>query len=105
MSGAGLAAQLQNSLGYPVSKGEPYYTPGCTSSLAVRVPERHHPEERLDGSRQHLLQYIPLPNDGPTTFAGAEDERFATTNWAFALTRTPCAGEISRRTTFLMIIT
>src|SRR5579883_998371 len=32
VAGAALASQLQNSLGYPVSQGEPYYTPGCTTS-------------------------------------------------------------------------
>jgi hypothetical protein len=40
VAGAGLAAQLQNSLGYPVSNGEPYYTPGCTSSAACVFPNR-----------------------------------------------------------------
>ena len=56
VQGAGLAAQLQNSLGYPVSSGEPYYfvTPStrgaATAARCVRVPERHHPKERLDSS-------------------------------------------------------
>ena len=49
-AGSGLAAQLQNSLGYPVSQGEPYYTPGCTSSAQCVFPNAIIPQERLDGS-------------------------------------------------------
>ncbi len=35
VQGAGLAQQLQNSLGYSVFSGEPYYTSGCTSATCV----------------------------------------------------------------------
>jgi hypothetical protein len=74
VNGAGLAAQLQNSLGYAVSQGEPYYTPGCTSSTCV-FPGAIIPQSAWAAPATQLLQYIPKPNDGPTTFVGADDER------------------------------
>lgn len=74
VAGAGLAAQLQNSLGYTVSNGEPYYTPGCSSATCV-FPGAIIPKAAWTAPSQNLLQYIPLPNQGPTTFAGSEDER------------------------------
>jgi len=74
VNGAGLAAQLQNSLHYAVSPGEPYYTPGCTSATCV-FPGAIIPQSAWSAPATHLLQYIPKPNDGPTTFSGAEDER------------------------------
>ncbi|HEV2522829.1 MAG TPA: carboxypeptidase regulatory-like domain-containing protein [Candidatus Acidoferrales bacterium] len=74
VQGAGLAVQLQNSLGYPVSSGEPYFTPGCTSATCV-FPNAIIPKSAWTVPAQHLLQYIPLPNDGPNTFSGTGDER------------------------------
>jgi Carboxypeptidase regulatory-like domain len=74
VTGAGLASQLQNSLGYPVSNGEPYYTPGCSSSTCV-FPNAIIPKAAWTAPSQNLLQYIPMPNQGPNTFAGSEDER------------------------------
>ena len=74
VQGAGLAAQLQNSLGYPVSSGEPYFTPGCTSATCV-FPNATIPQSAWTVPAQHLLQYIPQPNAGPNTFSGTGDER------------------------------
>jgi hypothetical protein len=74
VAGAGLAAQLQNSLGYAVSNGEPYYTPGCTSATCV-FPNAVLPQTAWAAPAQNLLKYIPLPNDGPTTFSGSDNER------------------------------
>jgi hypothetical protein len=74
VQGAGLAAQLQNSLGYPVSSGEPYFTQGCTSATCV-FPNATIPQSAWTVPTQHLLQYIPPPNAGPNTFSGEGDER------------------------------
>jgi hypothetical protein len=74
VAGAGLAAQLQNSLHYAVSNGEPYYTPGCTTSTCV-FPNAIIPQTAWAAPAQNLLKYIPLPNDGPTTFSGSDNER------------------------------
>ena len=75
VSGAGLASQLQSSLGYPVSVGENYYAPGCTSSSQCVFPNAFFPESAWAAPAQNLLQYIPKPNNGPSTFVGEEDER------------------------------
>lgn len=74
VAGSALATQLQNSLGYPVSQGEPYYTPGCTSSSQCVFPNAIVPQNAWTAPSKNLLQYIPLPNDGPFTFSGAANE-------------------------------
>jgi Carboxypeptidase regulatory-like domain len=85
VSGAGLAAQLQNSLGYPVSQNEPYYAPGCASSSQCVFPNAIIPKAAWTAPSQTLLKYIPLPNQGPTTFAGSEDERVRDDKFGFRL--------------------
>ena len=75
VNGSALATQLQNSLGYAVSQGEPYYTPGCTSSAQCVFPNAVIPQSAWTAPSANLLQYIPLPNDGPSTFAGEGNER------------------------------
>jgi Carboxypeptidase regulatory-like domain len=75
VSGSALAAQLQNSLGYAVSPGEAYYTPGCTSPSQCVFPGATIPQRAWSAPATQLLQYIPMPNDGPTTFSGEDDER------------------------------
>jgi len=86
--GAGLAAQLQNSLGYPVSTGEPYYTAGCASSSQCVFPNGIFPESAWAAPAQKLLQYIPLPNDGPTTFSAQEPERVRDDKCGFRIDKT-----------------
>ena len=68
MSGPYLANLLSQKLGYPVSANEPYYTPGCGSSSQCVFPGAIIPQAVWSAPAQHLLQYIPLPNDGPDTF-------------------------------------
>ena len=52
-----------------------HYTPGCTSSSQCVFPNAVIPKSAWTAPSKNLLQYIPLPNVGPTTFAGEEDER------------------------------
>lgn len=77
VAGSALAAQLQNSLGYPVSEGELYFFPGCSSTGAnpCVFPNAVIPQSAWTAPSKNLLQYIPQPNDGPFTFAGEGDER------------------------------
>jgi Carboxypeptidase regulatory-like domain len=75
VAGSALADQLSNSLGQPMSQGEPYYTPGCTSSSQCVFPNATIPQSAWTAPSRNLLQYIPLPNIGPSTFSGEEDER------------------------------
>jgi hypothetical protein len=75
VSGPYLASQLTQKLGYQVSTEEPYYTPGCASSAQCVFPNAVIPQRAWSAPAQHLLQYIPTPNLGPSTFStGAEAE-------------------------------
>jgi hypothetical protein len=77
VAGSALAAQLTNGLGHTVSQGEPYFFPGCNSTGAnpCVFPNAAIPQSALSAPATHLLQYIPLPNVGPSTFSGEGNER------------------------------
>jgi hypothetical protein len=64
VSGTGWASTLQQELGYPVTAGEPYYTPGCTSNSKCVFPNAIIPQSAFTVPTQQLLKYIPLPNAG-----------------------------------------
>jgi hypothetical protein len=59
VSGTYLADLLSKSLGYPVTAGEPY---------SQVFPGGIIPQSVWSAPAMHLLPYIPLPNDGPSTF-------------------------------------
>ena len=64
---------LSRNLGYPVSANEPYYTPGCTSPSQCVFPNAVIPQRAWSEPAKHLLQYIPIPNVGDSSFStGAE---------------------------------
>ena len=66
VSGPYLANLLSQQLGYPVAANEPY------SSV---FPGGLIPQSVWSAPAQHLLQYIPLPNVGSSTFStGAEGQ-------------------------------
>ncbi|MGD0136122.1 MAG: carboxypeptidase regulatory-like domain-containing protein [Bryobacteraceae bacterium] len=69
VSGAYLANQLSGKLGYAVSQGEPYYTPGCGSSSQCVFPGAIIPQSVWSAPARHLLQYIPAPNIGADQFS------------------------------------
>jgi hypothetical protein len=66
VTGAGWASVLSQRLGYPVSDGEPYYTPGCTISSTCVFPNAVVPQSAWSAPAGKLLPYIPLP--GPDGF-------------------------------------
>ena len=68
VSGPALASLLSGKLGYPVSQGEPYFTPGCTSATCV-LPGGQLPMADWSEPAQHLLQYIPKPNQPGDLFS------------------------------------
>jgi hypothetical protein len=53
---------LASELGYPVSAGEAYYTPGCTSSADCVFPNAVIPQSAWSSPAAPLMEYIPLPN-------------------------------------------
>ena len=67
---------FSQKLGYGVAAGEPYYAPNCTSNTQCVFPNAIIPQRAWSAPAQHLLQYIPLPNAGPSTFStGAEGQK------------------------------
>jgi len=74
VSGPYLANVLGNRLGHGVTAGEPYYFPGCNSAQCV-FPNAVIPMQAWSAPARNLLQYIPTPNNGPSTFTtGAENQ-------------------------------
>ncbi|MGA8556308.1 MAG: carboxypeptidase regulatory-like domain-containing protein [Candidatus Acidiferrales bacterium] len=71
VSGPYWASQLSSKLGYPVTAGEPYYTPGCTDPSKCVLPNAVIPQSRWSDPAKNLLQYIPAPNNSDGTFSTA----------------------------------
>jgi hypothetical protein len=59
---------LSQKLGYRVTSGENYYTPGCASSAECVLPHAAIPQTAWSAPSQRLLQYIPAPNSGTQSF-------------------------------------
>lgn len=55
---------LSQELGYPVTAGENYYTPGCISSSACVFPNAAIPQSAFSQPAKALLKYIPAANQG-----------------------------------------
>ncbi|MGA8593845.1 MAG: TonB-dependent receptor [Bryobacteraceae bacterium] len=64
VTGAYWANQLAQKLGYPVTPGESYYTPGCATNTACVFPNAVIPQSAMSPVAQNLLKYIPTPNSG-----------------------------------------
>ncbi|HZT70290.1 MAG TPA: carboxypeptidase regulatory-like domain-containing protein [Terriglobia bacterium] len=62
VNGPSWANMLSQELGYPVTNGEPYYTPGCTSSSQCVFPNAVIPSQAISPPASALLKYIPQPN-------------------------------------------
>jgi len=71
VQGAYAASLLTGKLGYGVSVGEPYYTPGCTMSSTCVFPNAVIPQQAWSVPAQKLLQYIPAPNVGVNQYSNA----------------------------------
>lgn len=55
---------LAARLGYTVTAGEPYYTPGCTSSANCVFPNAIIPQSAWSSVSPHVLPLIPAANTG-----------------------------------------
>lgn len=62
VQGTAWAQQLSQELQYPVTAGEPYYTPGCVSSSVCVFPNAQIPTSAITTPSMNLLQYIPKSN-------------------------------------------
>lgn len=87
VSGPYLAQQLTASLGQPVSAGEPY---------AKIFPTGLIPQSAISAPAQHLLQYIPQPNVGTTSFSTSTyAQSVRDDKGSFRLDRNTRAGALS----------
>ena len=95
VSGAYRANQLSQKLGYSVSPGEPYYTPGCTKSNCV-FPDAVIPKSAWSSPAQQLLQYIPSPNLPSGEFStSAQDQTLGDNKGAIRIDASTRWGKIS----------
>jgi Carboxypeptidase regulatory-like domain len=76
VTGSAWASTLSQSLGYPVTVGEPYYFSGCTTTnysatpaTGCVFPTLQIPQTEWSLPAQHLLQYIPAPNQPGNFFS------------------------------------
>ena len=69
VTGQSWANTLSKELGYTVNAGEPYYTPGCTNASQCVFPDAVIPTSAWSAPARNLLQYIPTPNVGNSTFS------------------------------------
>jgi hypothetical protein len=69
VNGSYWAGVLAQRLGYPVSAGEPYYLPGCTTAQQCVFPNAFIPGSAFSAPARQLLQYMPAPNAGPSTLS------------------------------------
>jgi len=65
------ANTLSERLGYGVSPGEPYYTPGCTNATQCVFPGAIVPQRAWSAPARSLLRYIQQPNAGADQFSTA----------------------------------
>ncbi len=96
VSGPYLAQQLTNKLGYTVTQGEPYYTPGCASGQQCVFPGAVIPQSVWSGPAQKLMQYIPTPNLPGNYFStSAVDETLQDNKAAMRMDATTRFGMLS----------
>jgi hypothetical protein len=69
VSGPYFASLLSKKLGYTVAAGEPYYASTCTNKLECVFPNAVISTAAWSGPAQHMLQYIPAPNNSDGTFS------------------------------------
>ncbi len=79
-----MAQTLTSRLGYPVTAGEPYWAPGCTSTAACVFPGNVIPQTAWSSAAVGSLKFIPAPNSGPSSYSAApqnqilHDNKFGT---------------------------
>lgn len=79
VSGPYWANLLSQKLGYAVTTGEPYYTPGCVSPSQCVLPNATIPQSAWSAPALNLLKYIPAPIFRGTSFRHPLTIRSSTT--------------------------
>lgn len=75
VNGSYWAQALSSRVGYAVTSGEPYSTPGCASTANCVFPGGLIPNTAFSKPTLGTLKYIPLPNFGTNLFASAGQNR------------------------------
>jgi hypothetical protein len=92
------AGELSTKLGYPVTSGEPYYTPGCTSSAQCVFPNAVIPTSAMSPVALNTLQYIPVANgaatSGPTYSTSAYNSTLKDDKGSFRIDTTSRFGSL-----------
>ena len=63
------AQDLSNTLGYAVTEGENYYSPGCANTATCVFPGAQVPSSAFSVPSNNLLQFIPPGNAGDGVFS------------------------------------
>src|SRR5437660_2265023 len=95
VNGGFWANQLSQALGYPVTPGEAYYTPGCTSSANCVFPNAQIPQSAWAAPVKNLMQYIPNPNDGAFFTTSAYPDSLRDDKWSGRIDANTGVGMIS----------
>jgi hypothetical protein len=69
VNGPYFANVLSQRLGYNVSSGEAYYTPGCATTAQCVFPGAVIPQRAWSSPAQKLLSRVPSPNAGANTLS------------------------------------
>jgi hypothetical protein len=82
VTGPAWASTLSQNFRYAVYVGEPYYFPGCTNTnyspgttTACVLPTLQIPTSAWSAPAQHMLQYIPAPNQSGNYFATSVNDQ------------------------------
>src|SRR5882762_10089465 len=74
VNGGYWAGVLSGRLGYSVTQGEAYYTPGCTSSAVCVFPNAVIPQSAWSAVSANVLPLIPAANSGQFFVTSANPE-------------------------------
>ena len=88
---------LSQRLGYTVTDGEPYYTPGCADPTTCVFPNAQIPQRAWSPAAAGLLPYVPSPNTNNPTL------NFSTSSFAQRLRDDKGSVRIDQNTRFGMI--
>jgi hypothetical protein len=95
VTGGYWAQQLSQKLGYTVTPGEAYYTPGCTLNTNCVFPNAVIPQSVTTTPSQNLLKYIPLANSGAYYSTSSANQTLHDNKGSFRLDNNSRFGMIS----------
>jgi hypothetical protein len=92
------ADYLSTKLGYPVTAGEPYYTPGCGTVADAQAgtcvfPNAQIPQTIWSSAAAGVLKFFPAPNSGgngqfPAYTSSSEVQNITDNKWALRIDTT-----------------